>query len=355
MTTGALASALYLLTEEVFHIFVTAVGVLLFTAFVWKQMKVKKGRDETEQSHKQSFCQSPNCVRCQQCKSSNDSLINTLRERCYQYIVTKTNQIPSSDIDEIATTSYSRILNTIQSIERKSEIILSIYKESGYETDVSSAQILNHPHIWTVPDLKRNPFWSPPNIPIMQSISAFERVCDDYRRAEENIEGWVTNTTPTGKWKIFPLYNQGQRVTENCICCYETAQMIESISNFMAGCVFGNAMFSVLDCNSSIEPHTGPCNFRLRCHLPLKVPSGFKVQVGVEVKEWELGELLVFDDSFVHRVWHEGSLILTKGESEGTKGGNETHRVVLIFDIWHPDLDREEIDILSHCFSEPLS
>ena len=345
MTTTV--SALYLLAEEGFHIVLTVVGALLFVAFVWKQMKLKKGMDETEQSHQQSFCQSPNCVRCQQCKSSNDSLISTLRERCYQYIITDTNQSSSSDIDEIAATSYSRILSTILSIERKSEILLSVYKESGYETDV---QILNHPHIWTVPDLKRNPFWSPPDIPALQSIPAFDKVCEDFRRAEKNTEGWVTNTTPTGKWKIFPLYNQGQRVDNNCLCCYETTQMIESISNFMAGCIFGNAMFSVLECNSSIEPHTGPCNFRLRCHLPLSIPTGFKMQVGNEVKEWELGELLVFDDSFFHRVWHEG---LSSNRGAETERGGE-NRVVLIFDIWHPDLVREEVDILSHCFSKPL-
>ena len=41
------------------------------------------------------------------------------------------------------------------------------------------------------------------------------------------------------------------------------------------------------------------------------------------MREWAEGRCLIFDDSFEHEVWHEG----------------DSDRVVLICDLWHPDLD----------------
>ena len=43
------------------------------------------------------------------------------------------------------------------------------------------------------------------------------------------------------------------------------------------------------------------------------------------MRTWKEGECLVFDDSFEHEVWHDG-----KGD-----------RIVLICDMWHPELDLE--------------
>ena len=74
-----------------------------------------------------------------------------------------------------------------------------------------------------------------------------------------------------------------------------------------------------------LAAHCGPSNFRLRCHLGLVVPSGVRIRVGDEVREWEAGKCLIFDDSFEHEVWHDG----------------DEDRVVLICDLWHPDVDLE--------------
>ena len=110
----------------------------------------------------------------------------------------------------------------------------------------------------------------------------------------------------------------------------------------MTSSSFGNAMFSALQPGSRIEPHTSPCNFRLRCHLALNAPSGFFIRVGTHTVTWTTGKLLVFDDSFVHTVWHEEQ----KGRQQETRV-----RVVLIFDIWHPDITTEEQTALNSVFS----
>ena len=39
------------------------------------------------------------------------------------------------------------------------------------------------------------------------------------------------------------------------------------------------------------------------------------------------GKSYVFDDSFEHEAWHHG----------------DSTRIVLIFDIWHPDFSDEEV------------
>ena len=47
--------------------------------------------------------------------------------------------------------------------------------------------------------------------------------------------------------------------------------------------------------------------------------------VGSEVREWTVGKCIAFDDSFTHTAWHDGT-------------GSSGDRVVLLVDVWHPEL-----------------
>lgn len=85
-------------------------------------------------------------------------------------------------------------------------------------------------------------------------------------------------------------------------------------------------MFSLLRAGARIAPHTGTHNTRLVCHLPLIVPAGCLYRVGNEIREWEEGKILIFDDTIEHEAWNDGS----------------EDRVVLIFDIWRPELSERE-------------
>lgn len=92
-------------------------------------------------------------------------------------------------------------------------------------------------------------------------------------------------------------------------------------------------MFSMLRAGAHIAAHTGTHNTRLVCHLPLVVPQGCRFRVGNETREWEAGKVIIFDDTIEHEAWNDS------GED----------RVVLIFDIWRPELsmrEREEIGAL---------
>jgi len=97
-----------------------------------------------------------------------------------------------------------------------------------------------------------------------------------------------------------------------------------------------SAVFSLLKAGAHIGAHTGMYNTRLICHLPLIVPPGCRFRVGDEVREWEEGKLLIFDDTIEHEAWNEGP----------------EDRVVLIFDIWRPELTPQEKRELSLLFSD---
>ncbi|MEQ8310826.1 MAG: aspartyl/asparaginyl beta-hydroxylase domain-containing protein [Sphingopyxis sp.] len=96
-------------------------------------------------------------------------------------------------------------------------------------------------------------------------------------------------------------------------------------------------MFSLLRAGARIAPHTGTHNARLICHLPLIVPANCGFRVGNEVREWDEGKLLIFDDTIEHEAWN----------------GSDEDRVVLIFDIWRPELSEHERDEIALFFDTP--
>eukprot|EP00415_Alexandrium_ostenfeldii_P000052 UN0052 len=93
---------------------------------------------------------------------------------------------------------------------------------------------------------------------------------------------------------------------------------------------YSHAFFSALTPGSHIVKHFGPSNRMLRVWLPLCGLDGFRLRVGDTIVEPRAGEAFVWDHSFEHEAWHDGS---------------ET-RVVLIVDIWHPDLTDPEVKFL---------
>ena len=60
------------------------------------------------------------------------------------------------------------------------------------------------------------------------------------------------------------------------------------------------------------------------------------ISVAGRKQVWKPGKCLIFDDSYEHFVWHNG----------------EDDRVVLLFDVWHPDLTHAERDAISRMFKE---
>lgn len=93
-------------------------------------------------------------------------------------------------------------------------------------------------------------------------------------------------------------------------------------------------LFSRLKPGARIPPHHGVLNARLICHLPLVVPPGCGFRVAGEARRWREGELLVFDDSVEHEAWNN----------------SDRDRIILIFDIWRPEVTQDERRALAAMF-----
>jgi aspartate beta-hydroxylase len=133
----------------------------------------------------------------------------------------------------------------------------------------------------------------------------------------------------SGSWNVLMFYERGRKNQRTCTHCPITSEIIESHPTVrtLAGLIY----VSRLAPGTHIAAHRGPTNMRVRCHLPLLVPDGdCAIRVGEDTRRWEEGRCIVFDDSFDHEAWNHTS----------------SERVVLIVDLWHPDLSPEEIALL---------
>ena len=127
-------------------------------------------------------------------------------------------------------------------------------------------------------------------------------------------------------WTAIHLIQRAERVVPNAGYCPTTMGFLDRMDHpWIEGCG-ANAMFSMLAPRTSIPPHVGVANFRLLCHLPLIIPGKCWFRVGEEVHDWEMGRAWVFDDSIEHEAVNETDQL----------------RVIMIFDIWHPDLSPAE-------------
>jgi Aspartyl/Asparaginyl beta-hydroxylase len=94
------------------------------------------------------------------------------------------------------------------------------------------------------------------------------------------------------------------------------------------------ALWSMLKPGTHIAPHHGLLNTRLICHVPLIVPGQCGLRVGNETREWEEGKALIFDDSIEHEAWNRSDAV----------------RVVLLFEIWRPEITPGEREALTTIF-----
>ena len=125
------------------------------------------------------------------------------------------------------------------------------------------------------------------------------------------------NVAHCGDWKNIKLIsNDGQR-TKYADYFLKTMEIIDNSKQ-----EFITIKFSAIQPGTHIAPHTGPSNDRLRVHLSIVHTGGARIRVGTEWRSWEEGKVIILDSSWEHEVVHNG---------------NDT-RIVLILDIWHPDL-----------------
>src|SRR5580765_8931493 len=121
----------------------------------------------------------------------------------------------------------------------------------------------------------------------------------EYLAICQDLSDWSEKELYGEGWKVFGLFEfpHGNAMPANTKRCPFTTSNIEQ-------CLpsHGAVGFSVLRPKTRIKPHQGYQGSFLRCHLGLSVPGGdCALRVGGEIRKWESGKTLIFDD----RVWHE--------------------------------------------------
>jgi aspartate beta-hydroxylase len=134
-----------------------------------------------------------------------------------------------------------------------------------------------------------------------------------------------------GSWNVCYLKLHGVVDTSSALTkCPRTSELLDGLPRG-----YDHAMFSALAPGTHVKPHCGPTNKKLRVHFPLHVPAGTsmcRLRAGDQVVEQVEGRALIFDDSFEHEAWNDHPA---------------EARLVLIVDVWHPELSDQEVKFLS--------
>jgi len=127
-------------------------------------------------------------------------------------------------------------------------------------------------------------------------------------------------------WSTLYLWENGGPVDANIARFPKTFAALQETPLTRITTRAPSILFSLLKAGARIAAHNGMINTRLICHLPLIVPPKCGFRCGNEVREWEVGKLLIFDDTIEHEAWND----------------SDEDRVVLIFDVWRPELSLDE-------------
>jgi aspartyl/asparaginyl beta-hydroxylase (cupin superfamily) len=127
-------------------------------------------------------------------------------------------------------------------------------------------------------------------------------------------------------WSTLYLWENGGPVEKNVARFPRTFAALRDVPLPRITTRAPSILFSLLKPGARIEAHHGMINTRLICHLPLIVPPDCGFRVGNEIRAWEEGKLLIFDDTIEHEAWND----------------SDRDRIVLIFDAWRPELTMDE-------------
>ena len=150
----------------------------------------------------------------------------------------------------------------------------------------------------------------------------YKLILDELISLRKNSEnGYWLDTFPhylypesKSKWQVFSFQFFGIKHSINCSLCPKTAALLKTLPGLVS------ADFSYLPAHTKIKPHKGFTKMVARVHLGLIVPENCGLRVGTETKTWEVGKVMIFDDSFEHEAWNN----------------SDKDRFVLMLDIANP-------------------
>ncbi len=168
-------------------------------------------------------------------------------------------------------------------------------------------------------------------IEIMRDAASFTPyVTGHANRPRKDQLGMLNNPA----WSAYYLWKNGQPIAANVARFPNTMRALREVPLCHLPQRSPSILFSLLQPGAHIPPHTGVVNTRLICHLPIIVPGRSRFRVGNEIREWRQGRAWLFDDTMEHEAWNDG----------------DQARVLLLFDVWRPELSDEERRLVSALF-----
>lgn len=135
-------------------------------------------------------------------------------------------------------------------------------------------------------------------------------------------------------WSASFLWKNGLRVAAVADRCPKTEAALARVPLAEVPSRSPSVLFSLMRPKANIPAHHGFVNTRLIVHLPLIVPPGCRFRVGNETREWVEGKAWIFDDTIEHEAWNP----------------TDKTRVVLLFEVWRPELTVNERNYVSALF-----
>ena len=132
--------------------------------------------------------------------------------------------------------------------------------------------------------------------------------------------------TDNPEWGAFYFWKDGEIVPRNAARCPRTMAALAEVPLTEVKNRSPSVLFSLLRPGARIPPHSGLVNTRLICHLPLIVPHDCGFRVGNDIRQPVEGKAWIFDDTIEHEAWNH----------------SDRTRVILLFEIWRPELTAEE-------------
>ena len=197
-----------------------------------------------------------------------------------------------------------------------------------------------YPSLMSFPGLSSKPYHNPDHFSFTKDFeNNVGKIKEEYKSlkiaygAKEDYEKQKgEHTLNSGEWHWMNYVSKGHKIEElfKKHCPVTTSILEGALGNdrLMTGTPFSYTFFSTMQPKTSIKPHYGATNLKLRCHFPLFVPDEAFLRVAGDPRPWVEGKMIVFDDSYEH---------------EAANLSDTEERVILLIDIWHPDLHRDEI------------
>lgn len=208
---------------------------------------------------------------------------------------------------------------------------------------------LQEPSVFYYPGLPQKRFYDPGDFPWFEPVlallpqmqaelrSVMESRADRFSPYVQRTQHRPAPNNPlleNEAWTAFHFWRDGELVEDNATLCPATTKALSFVPMPDIPGRAPNAHWSRLLPGAHITPHTGMLNTRLICHVPILTAPNCWLRVGSETREWIDGVPLVFDDSINHEAKNEG----------------QQERVVLLFEIWRPEIDIADREAIGNIF-----